>query len=388
MNPRFWGAAYYFLFFSSVGLWFPFLNLHYQQNVGLGQQQIGLLSALSTLVTVIGSPLWAGVADRLNLHKRLLTLILIVAPIELVILVLARDFGVLIGLVCVQALISAPISPLADSAVLELLGDEKHRYGSLRFWGSVGFGLTAFAGGFIIERFGINTAMVGYLLLMWLAAAATTRLPRSPAIVQPKLRDLSRILGDSRWIMLVLALVLVGICAASLMSFFPLYMADLGGSTSWYGFTTFGSSVSELPVFFLAPLLIQRGHSRKLLMVAFASFAVRALLVSITRDPWFALVPQLLHGLCFAALWSAGVAYARQIAPPGWSATAQSLLSISYFGIGQGGGSLLSGWLYSTAGPVRMFQVAALFAIAALVVFALSMRGATPADLSPARPSA
>ena len=391
MNPRFWGAAYYFLFFSAVGLWFPFLNLHYQQNVGLGQQQIGLLAALSTLVTLIGSPIWSGLADRLNIHKRLLTLVLIVAPVEVVILVQARDFGVLIGLVSLQALLGAPISALADSAVLELLGEERHRYGSLRFWGSVGFGLTAFGGGFIIERWGINAAIAGYLVLMWLAAVVTTRLPTPQSVASPQLSDLAQILRDRRWILLVLALVLAGICASSLMNFFPLYMAQLGASTSWYGFTTLAMAVSELPVFFIAPVLIARGMARPLLMVSFVSFAMRALLASLTHDPWFAIVPQIAHGLCFAALWSASVAYARQIAPPGWSATAQSLLSVSFFGVGQGGGSLLCGWLYDTVGPVQMFQIASLFAIAALAVFMLSFRdpnSVTPVDPSPARPPA
>jgi len=372
MKPRFWGAAYYFLFFSSVGLWYPFLNLHYQENVGLNQEQIGLLAALSTLVTLVGSPLWSGLADRLNMHKRLLTLVLFILPIETVILMQARDFGWLIAWVSLQALLSAPISALADSAVLELLGEDKHRYGSLRVWGSVGFGLTALGGGYIIQYFGNNISLIGYLLLMWLAAAATTRLPSPASVAPPQLRNLGLILRDRRWIVLVASLILTGICAASIMSFFPLYMADLGASTSWYGITTLASGVSELPVFFFAPLLVQRGHARALLLMSFAAYVIRTWLSGMTTDPWFAIVPQMVHGLCFAALWSAGVAYARQIAPPGWSATAQSLLSVSFFGIGQGGGALLCGWLYASVGPVRMFQIASLFALAAFVLFLLN----------------
>ncbi|NJM42679.1 MAG: MFS transporter [Anaerolineae bacterium] len=82
MNDRFWGAAFYFCYFGAIGCWFPYLNLHYQQ-IGLAKQQIGLLAALPTLITLFASPLWAGLADKLRAHKRLLTAAMLLTPIAL-----------------------------------------------------------------------------------------------------------------------------------------------------------------------------------------------------------------------------------------------------------------------------------------------------------------
>jgi hypothetical protein len=72
MTAGFWGAIFYFFCFSTVGCWFSFLNLHYA-DVGLGKSQIGVLAALSTLMLLVASPIWTGVANKLRLHKRLLT---------------------------------------------------------------------------------------------------------------------------------------------------------------------------------------------------------------------------------------------------------------------------------------------------------------------------
>jgi MFS family permease len=374
MNARFWGAAFYFFYFGAIGCWFPYLNLHYQQ-IGLAKQQIGLLAALPTLITLFASPLWAGLADKLRAHKRLLTAAMLLTPIALLLLVRTNNFVLLIGFVMLQAILSAPISPLGDNAVLELLGEERHRYSSLRLWGAVGFGITALGGGFIIEQVGIAWAVAAYAVLMWLAAFVTTRLPAPQASAPPQLRDLGLITRDSRWFWFLMALMLVGFCATLFMNFMALYFSQLGGTSSWYGFTIAVASFSELFVFGLAPRIIQNGQARTLLMVSFGAYALRALITSLIDNAYWGLIPQAMHGLCFAALWSASVAYAREIAPPGWNATAQSLISVVHFGVGAGGGALLAGALYDGVGPVVLFRVACLSAIVGLLAFAMSQRG-------------
>jgi len=82
----------------------------------------------------------------------------------------------------------------------------------------------------------------------------------------------------------------------------------------------------------------------------------------------------LLHGLTFSALWTASVTYAREIAPPGWSATAQAAMGSVFFGLAVGAGALLGGTLYANAGPVFLFQVASLLALAGLILFAMQLR--------------
>jgi PPP family 3-phenylpropionic acid transporter len=375
MYPRTWAALYFLFYFGANGALFPYYNLYYQQ-AGVSSQGIGVLVAIPTLVTLFAAPMWGGLADALGLHKRLLPLALIATTIAVSLLLQAQSFAVLMACVLLQALCAAPIISLADNAVMELLGKERHRYGSLRLWGAVGFGLSALASGALITRFGFTPSLAVYAALMLGAAYVATRLPAPQLASPPVWRDLGQTLTHPRWTSFLLALFLVGACAAILNNYFILHMTGLGASAGLFGLSVAVAGVSELPVFFLAPRVIQRGQARGLLMIALAAYALRAFIYSQITDPIWGVAAQLLHGLSFAALWTASVTYAREIAPPGWGATAQAAIGSVMFGIAVGAGALLGGLLYGSAGPVVTFQVAALMALAGLILFAWQVRRA------------
>ncbi len=371
---RFWGGLYYFTFFAANGALFPYYTLFYK-SVGISEQAIGVLVALPTLVTMFASPLWSGLADALRLHRRLLPLSLLASMVAVVLLMQSQTFAALAAFILLQAFCSAPIVSLADNAVMELLGNQKHLYGKLRLWGAVGYGMTALLSGEFIDRFGFQASVLIYVTLMLVTVLVSTRLPAPPLTSSPPLfRDLSQMLTNPRWMTFLGALFLVGACSAILNSFFVLYMQSLGASAAVFGLAIVVASLSELPVFFLAPRIVQRGNASTLLMIAFGTYALRAFLCSLVTEPWMGVAVQLLHGLTFSALWTASVTYAREIAPPGWSATAQAAMGSVFFGLAVGAGALAGGTLYATAGPVFTFQVAAALALAGLVLFALQLR--------------
>jgi PPP family 3-phenylpropionic acid transporter len=370
---RLWGSLYYFAYFAANGALFPYYTLFYK-SIGIDEQAIGVLVALPTLVTLFASPLWSGLADALRLHRRLLPLSLLATMVAVALLMQSQSFAALAVFILLQAFLGAPIISLADNAVMELLGEHKHLYGKLRLWGAVGYGSTALLSGAFIDRFGFQASLLIYIVLMLATVWVSTRLPAPALAAPPLLRDLRQMLTNSRWMIFLGSLFLVGACSAILNSFFVLYMQSLGASAALFGLAIVVASLSELPVFFLAPRIIKRGNASALLMIAFGAYALRALLCSLVRDPWMGVAVHLLHGLTFSALWTASVTYAREIAPPGWSATAQAAMGSVLFGLAVGAGALLGGTLYASAGPVFTFQVAAVLALAGLAVFAVQTR--------------
>ena len=63
-------AAYFFYYAATASL-LPFIALYYAQ-VGLSASQIGLLSGILPLVTLVSAPLWGGFADATRRHHVLL----------------------------------------------------------------------------------------------------------------------------------------------------------------------------------------------------------------------------------------------------------------------------------------------------------------------------
>jgi MFS family permease len=134
------------------------------------------------------------------------------------------------------------------------------------------------------------------------------------------------------------------------------------------------ATASELVVFFSADRLMRRFGTRGLLVLALAATGCRLLGYSLTHSPGVAFGLQLLHGLSFSALWVAGVAIARHMAPEGMGATAQGLMGGVHFGLGGAVGGLSGGWLYEHVGPFRMYAVGGVLVLGAASFYWMTTR--------------
>lgn len=372
MKNRLWASLFYFVYFAAGGLLFPFLPLFYELN-GQSKETIGILTALPTVMTIIAGPLWASIADHFHLHRRLLPLVMSGVILPVLLFPRAGTFALLAVLVLLYGLFNTPIIPLADNAVLEMLGEQRTQYGKLRIWGAIGFGLSAWIGGVLATRWSINAIFLCYPIMMGIGAFAATKLP-APTLVPADWSGLRNMLTDRRLVSFLLTLLLVGASYSILNNYFILYVRQLGGSAELFGLSVAVAGVSELPVFFFSAWFLRRYGAPTLLMIAFACFALRAFAYAAMPSSAWVIPVQLLHGLTFSAMWAASVPYLRQITPPGWGATAQSMLGAVLFGLSATIGSLLGGVLYNRIGPVAMFQVAGVLALAGLAVFVLTQR--------------
>lgn len=156
---------FYFCYFAAMASFAPFLALYYRQ-IGLSEGQIGLLAGIPPLLGLVAAPLWGGLADATQQHKRLLSLTVIGAASAVALLSQVTTLPWLLAAVVLYAFCNNPIMPLVDNAVLLLLGDRKAEYGKHRLWGAVGWGVTAIVLGALIESAGLQWAFLSALLFL------------------------------------------------------------------------------------------------------------------------------------------------------------------------------------------------------------------------------
>ncbi len=357
----------YFLYYAAMASLVPFLVVYYEQ-IGLSGWQVGVLTALSPFMTLLAAPLWTAIADASNQH-RLLILVAAGGTLALTLLTAWADsYPVLIASVGALAFFVAPVMPLTDHYALTLLGNQKHRYGNLRLWGAVGWGVTALVAGLLVEH-GVRWAFVLAAILLaslWLVAWG---LPGTQSLRREGAVGAGRFFSHS-WVGFFFIAVAGGIGLTISTNFLYLYMADLGVRSSIIGASLTVATVSEVPLFFFASYLLRRYGALTLLGVALLVFAVRLLLYGFTSSPWLLLGAQILHGPSFSLLWVAGVSYADTLAPRGLSATSQSLFSTAVMGWGGVAGAIVGGALYDGVGPAAMFRWTAAGIAACMVMMA------------------
>ncbi|HEU5102073.1 MAG TPA: MFS transporter [Roseiflexaceae bacterium] len=374
---------FYFFWFAAMGFYIPYVGLYYR-SVGLDLARIGLLVALPGLLQIIATPLWGLVADGLQIHRILLPLVVAGTLPPVLLTGRTSAFELLVGLVAILALFTAPVAPLADSATLAALGDQRSRYGAQRVWGAVGWGLSTLSAGALVQRLGLAAAFPSYALIAALAALVALFLPRA-RLPRVDLRSAAwAMASDARWARFLGSVFLIGCCNAVINGFLSLYLQDLGASGQQIGLAIGVASVSELPVMVLAPMVLRRWGARPLLICAGLLYALRAGIYVATPSLGWALAAQVLHGPGFAALWTGGVDEAQRLAPKGMEMTAQSLFGTLFFGVATAIASVVGGWIYRDLGSGALFGAGSLAAALGVVGILAARRQAevaAPASL-------
>ena len=362
-------SIYFFFYYGAIAFLFPFLALFYKAQ-GLTGSQIGLLAAISPIISFFGAPLWTGAADSTHRHK----LVMVIATLGVVIVTFIFPsitvFGGLLLMVCLYAFFGSPIGSLADSAVMGLLGDRTERYGRFRLWGTVGYGVLAPLAGALVGRYGLKWAFWGYAILLLLGLLALAPLPfRQSHSSGSFLRGMRILFANQAWMLFLLMVFIAGVGMATINNYLFIYMQSLGASNALMGVALTISTISEVPAMFFSDRILRRFGARGMLVIAMATIGLRLIGYSLTTAPWVVLLIQLCHGLTFAAIYTAGVYYANQIAPPGMKATTQVMFSSTLMGFGSGAGGLLGGVLLDSFSPGGMYAITGTVVLAGLLTF-------------------
>lgn len=375
MRHSLWYArGFYFFFYAAAATLIPFLPLYYAA-LGLTAPQIGLVTGLTPLVTLVGAALWGGLADATRRHHQWLIVACVGSWLAAFALARVKPLTPLLLTAMLYAFFIAPIIPLVDNSVLALLGDRKEAYGRQRLWGSVGWSLSAAVAGVLIQRHGLPLAFSLYLVLFLgvLPVAWKLAVP-AVALGGAFSRQVRSLMADRRWWLFLSVALVQGLTLSVYGNYLFLYLETLQVSRGLMGLSLTLATLSEVPIFLLVGRWQRRLPPLFLLGVSLLLMAVRSFAYVAIAEAWWVLAVSLLHGPTFSLMWSAAVAYAGELAPPGLGATAQGVLTGTTFGLGGALGALGGGLIYGWVGPVAVFCWAGGLCLMMVVVFGLVER--------------
>ncbi len=362
--------AFYFTIFAALAFLLPFLSLYYQKELGLSGSQIGFLTGIAPIISLVGASIWGGVADATQRHKTIL--LVTIGGVWFSVLAIFKAPGFLLLTVAVgfYAFLSSPVLSIVDNAVMTLLGERGDEYGLERVWGSIGWGVSAIFAGMLIQRFGLHWAFYGFLLLYGLLFLVAMRLPIPQVSIATNFwQGIRQFVTDMRWIIFLLVALVEGLTLGIFLNFLFLHLSDMGSSRTIMSLSLTFATFSEIPVFLAGHKLLRRWTPPQLLAASIVLTAVRAFLYVGMTEPWQVLPISLLHGPTFALMWTAGVAYATKLAPPGLGTTALGVFSGTTFGLGSALGALTGGWLYQHVGSGAPFVWAGVASLLAILPF-------------------
>lgn len=156
------------------------------------------------------------------------------------------------------------------------------------------------------------------------------------------------------------AVFTLSIGAAVVESLIFLYFEVLGSTYTLCSLTVLLTVVFEIPIFRIAPQLLQRFGTTNLLLLACFCYMTRVVGYSLVPKgaPVWVLLFEPLHGVTYACLSLSSTQFVAELVPAGYEASGQGILS-AFKGGGSIIGLLVGGIGEDIIGPRRMYRVLA-----------------------------
>ncbi len=357
-------APQYFLYFGILGIYLPYFNL-YCYHLDFSGFQIGALSALRTFATAMFPLMWGALADRFLIRRPIYILCSLVSTGIWGFFLMTTDFYPMLAITFFYGIFHAPLISFLETFSMDLLGDEKERYGRLRAWGSISFILTVVVVGRAIDVFSTRIILVliltGKLLFFFVATrlpATSTEARKSPFAAS------ARVLLSRQVVIFLIAAFLMLFSHGTYYGFFSIHLENLGFKSTFIGITWALASISEIFVMINSQRIFKRFSYEFVLILSFAAAGLRWLILYFATSAFLILFTQLLHAFSYGSFHVASILYIDKLTPTDAKTLGQAANNAFSYGLGIMSGFFLNGYLFDIIGAQALFAVSGLLAIA------------------------
>lgn len=362
------------MYYVTMSLFSPYISSYYASR-GMSESQIGVLSAIIPLSSLLIQPLWARISDRTGERRKVLLLLCVGCTISVLLFLKANVFFEFVGVVFLYAVFYSALLPLSDALTLKAAQREKIDFSRIRMSGTLCYAVVVVIAGFYLKKhLKVMFIMDSVAYLIFMLCCSTLKdvdVEKNTRLTEKK-EDRREPLFRSKLIVVVL------ICAFALQlslnyhgTFLGVYLLELGYSQTMMGIMSCISALSEVPALVVMKKLYKRFSPEKLLVMAVSLGALRLVMAS---SGWIVLVlaEQLLQGFSFMVCYLTCVTYINEQVRKDRISQGQSMLALAKDGLGAICGTLVGGIIAQQVGIQRGFLVMAMISICIAVCAAIA----------------
>ena len=363
----------------------------YLQEVGFTASQLGLLNALTSILSIASVSFWGMVSDRIgSLRKVLITVLAggvgLFALIPLIPAGLPYSTALFFCLVPLVYFFRGSMSTYAENLLVRNSNELRMNYGLLRSVGSFLFMIGSFTISFLLPTVGVASTF-WLTALLTVPAIVLTFFAREPDARPPKKGEkqklnLGELFQNRAYVSFLVFDFLLYTGTNCEGTFLPYFMADANIPSERYGIFLGARALLEIPFLLLMVRLRRKFPLRLLVMCPPLLMGLECVLLGL----WVHSFPTMLVSCCFFGLGNglligSSLNYVYELAPAHLKASAQAFFAAvsSVAGIL---GNLTGGVVYDAVGARPFYLlVAAVFALS-FAVFFLTQRKRTTSSHS------
>jgi len=249
-----------------------------------------------------------------------------------------------------------PTVGLAAATAFHLVVDKEKEFPLIRLFGTFGW----IGAGIIVSYFlhGDDTALPMYVagaggILMGLYSFTLPDVPPQDAGKKMSFRDIIGLdalkqLNSRPFVIFIIGLLLISIPFSIYFPYVPIFLKAADISDPAFKMT-FGQ-MSEVLFLLLMPWFFRKLGIKWVMVSGLLAWSLRYALFALGAPDavvWMLITGILLHGACYDFVYVASQVYIDKKATPAIRAQAQGFFVLISYGVGQGLGTLTSGWIYN-----------------------------------------
>lgn len=363
---RVFNFTYYFYLAVFVGFTMPYLK-----HLGFSATKVGLYMSIIYLFGMFGQFFMGYICDLKSIIKAIY-IICIIALTFFVYVLFHVHSQILIGLtLAFIGFFQSPSFALLDCWVLETSPYTREHFGSVRAFGSIGWGLCTLIVGKIIDITSydiIPYLFVSTSIFVLIIAILSEDAEKTSKTASINIHDIKELLKDKVYLHLVIIFLLCYISFQSIVMVTIMMLTEFSGKAWDIGLFTFIASWSEIPILLGATKLREKIDIKKLLVVSTIFFTIRATLTYFATSAVYIIILSSTQMFSFGIFIFISKYLVDEISPDHLKTSSQTIMIASSSGLSGLISSNTTGILIDTIGISNTIVVSVLISMTALIL--------------------
>jgi len=363
----------YFLFFGVMGLVLPYFNL-YCYHLNFNGVQIGYISSIKSFCMIFFPVTWSIIADHFQIRKLLYVICNFIASALCILYIYITSFwGILLLTLC-YTIFYAPLISFLEAFSMDILGDNKKKYGNIRVWGSISFIIVVLIMGKIIDIYSIH--IIFYLIFAGSFIQAVfsifiKNISKTKSLNEPYFKNIDLLYKKEIIIFLFCGFIML-LSHGTYYGFSSIHLENLGYSRSYIGIYWALGSTSEILVMIYSQKILNKFDLKTLLKFSLFCAIIRWSILFYTKSGIIIICSQILHAATYGCFHIASIIYIDSLVPNQAKTIAQAVNNSVTYGLGIMTGFFINGYLFETIGSNNSFLFSACIAFIGFVVLHLT----------------
>lgn len=398
---RFQLSLMMFLNFFIWGAWFVTLGTYLDRDLGATELQGSNVFSTQSWGAIIAPLIIGLVADRYFNAERILAILHLIGAFLMYQLYQANDIATFYPYVFAYMILFMPSLALVNSVSFRQLDNPEKQFSSIRIWGTIGWIVAGLSISYVFKWETESGLLRNTFLLASIASLIqglhSFFLPKTPPVKKDGEAkgsisgllgfDAIKLLGNRNFLIFFIASVLICIPLGFYYQNANLFLTEIG-MDNVTGKMTIGQ-ISEVLFLLLLPLFFARFGFKITILVGMLAWALRYLMFAYgdTNELTYMLILGIaLHGICYDFFFVSGQIYTDSKAGEKYKSSAQGLITLATYGVGQLIGFWVAGYvlkyyrgIYTDIASVwqQVWLVPAAIAVIVMLLFAVFFKNET-----------